>query len=120
MNGNGYLQVDEWKGIATFLIRFPFRSLQRIGTPRIAGRSYQPAAAETRLTLVRRHALQSRLREIEAEYRSRSLPSREVSELLLRYDRHVERQMYRAMGELERIQRRRKGDIVPPPISSVN
>jgi hypothetical protein len=68
------------------------------------------------LELLRQHALQSRLAEIDAESRSCSLPAPEVTDRLLRYDAHFERQYYRAMHELERSQRRRKGDIVPAPV----
>jgi hypothetical protein len=68
------------------------------------------------LELLRQHALQSRLAEIDAESRSCSLPAPEVTDRLLRYDAHFERQYYRAMHELERSQRRRKGDIIPAPV----
>lgn len=43
MSGNGYLQVAEWKGIATFLICFLFGSLLRTGTLRIADMIRMPA-----------------------------------------------------------------------------
>jgi hypothetical protein len=33
-----------------------------------------------------------------------------------RYETTIERQMYRAMQELERIQRARRGEPVPPPL----
>jgi hypothetical protein len=37
-------------------------------------------------------------------------------EKLLRYEARLERQMYRAMHELERLQRLRRGEVVPPPV----
>lgn len=36
---------------------------------------------------------------------------------LMKYQTAIERQMYRAMNELERRQRTRLGELVPPPIS---
>jgi hypothetical protein len=35
---------------------------------------------------------------------------------ILRYERHVERQLDRAMDQLERLQRRRGGESLPPPL----
>ena len=54
--------------------------------------------------------------ESDAEARSFSLPPAEVSDKLLRYEAHVDRQLYRAMDQLERIQRLRNGEKVPPPL----
>jgi hypothetical protein len=45
------------------------------------------------------------------------LPSSEVLDRILRYETALERQLYRAMNQLERLQRRRMGEVVPPPIS---
>jgi hypothetical protein len=45
------------------------------------------------------------------------LPSREATDKLLRYENHFERQVYRAMDESERIQRRRRGESVPAPLN---
>ena len=36
---------------------------------------------------------------------------------LIRYETAIERQLYRALNQLERLQRQRAGDSVPPPIS---
>jgi hypothetical protein len=40
-----------------------------------------------------------------------------VADKLLRYEAHLDRQLYRAMDQLERLQRQRKGENVPPPIN---
>jgi hypothetical protein len=45
------------------------------------------------------------------------LPDARTADKLLRYETAIERQMYRAMNQLERLQRQRLGDIVPPPLS---
>jgi hypothetical protein len=53
----------------------------------------------------------------DAEARSYSLPSASATEKLLRYEAHVDRQLSRTMDQLERLQRRRKGENVPPPLN---
>ena len=45
------------------------------------------------------------------------LPSLEVLDKIMRYETKLERQMYRAMNQLERFQRRRRGEAVPPPLT---
>ena len=55
--------------------------------------------------------------EIEADHLSRSLPARDTVEKILRYESAIERQLYRAINELERLQRRRRGEMVPPTIN---
>ena len=54
--------------------------------------------------------------EREAEQIGRSLPPSDASNKILRYGTTLNRELYRALNELERLQRRRRGDIVPPPI----
>jgi hypothetical protein len=53
--------------------------------------------------------------EEEARQAAATLPSPEVLEKILRYETKLDRQMYRAMILLERLQRRRLGEAVPPP-----
>ncbi len=45
------------------------------------------------------------------------LPGQKVVEKLLRYEARLERQIYRAMNQLERLQRLRRGEVVPPPVA---
>ncbi|MHC4327561.1 MAG: hypothetical protein ACYSWW_05505 [Planctomycetota bacterium] len=45
-----------------------------------------------------------------------NIPSKEELDRLLRYEGAIERQLYKALNQLERIQRLRAGDSVPPPI----
>lgn len=54
---------------------------------------------------------------VDAEARSFSLPSADATDRLLRCEAHFDRQLYRAMDELERLQRRRKGENRPPPLN---
>ena len=55
--------------------------------------------------------------EEEARQAAAVLPSMEVLEKILRYETKLERQMYRAMSQLERVQRMRQGEDVPPPMT---
>jgi len=45
------------------------------------------------------------------------LPAAETLEKILRYETKLERQLYRAMNQLERLQRMRQGESVPPPLT---
>ena len=59
------------------------------------------------------------VRKLDARSDSLALPTYETSNKILRYETTLERQMYRAMSELERLQRRRLGDVVSPPTMKV-
>ena len=48
---------------------------------------------------------------------SLSLPVADLADKVLRYETAIERQMYRAMSQLERLQRQRRGEYTPPPIN---
>ena len=45
-----------------------------------------------------------------------NIPSREDLDRLLRYEGAIERQFYKALNQLERLQRLRSGDSVPAPV----
>ena len=45
-----------------------------------------------------------------------SIPSKDELDRLLRYEGAIERQLYKAMNQLERLQRMRSGDNVPAPV----
>jgi len=45
------------------------------------------------------------------------LPAPAVLEKILRYETALERQIFRAMHELERLQRRRRGEKIPAPMA---
>ncbi len=57
----------------------------------------------------------------DAEERARQtaavLPSADVLEKILRYETFLERQLFRAMNQLERLQRRRQGENIPAPLT---
>jgi hypothetical protein len=55
--------------------------------------------------------------EEAARQAAQILPSPVVLDKILRYEATVERQLYRAMNQLERLQRRRNGEQVPPPLT---
>jgi hypothetical protein len=70
-----------------------------------------------RIRALRRYATERESVALDAEARSFSLPPREATDKLLRYESHVDRQLYRAMDQLERLQRQRPGKNVPPPLN---
>jgi hypothetical protein len=45
------------------------------------------------------------------------LPSLEVLDKILRYETKLERQMFRALAQLERLQRMRRGEAIPAPLT---
>jgi hypothetical protein len=45
-----------------------------------------------------------------------NIPSKDELDRLLRYEGAIERQLYKALNQLERMQRLRAGDSVPPPV----
>jgi len=69
------------------------------------------------LELLRQQALEREKLKPEAAARSLSLPSEDATDKLLRYEAHLDRQLYRAMDQLERLQRQRKGEKMPPPLN---
>lgn len=56
-------------------------------------------------------------KEEEARQAAAVLPSMDALEKITRYETKLERQIYRAMLQLERVQRRREGDEVPAPLA---
>lgn len=56
-------------------------------------------------------------KEEEARQAAAVLPSLDVLEKISRYETKLERQLYRAMAQLERLQRMRRGETVPPPMA---
>jgi len=63
------------------------------------------------------YALEREKLAVDAEARSFSLPPADATDKLLRYEAHLDRQLYRAMEQLERLQRQRRGENVLPPLN---
>ena len=55
--------------------------------------------------------------ELDAIRSHLSLPGKEAMEKLMRYESSNNRQLFQAVNQLERLQRQRKGELVPAPIS---
>jgi CRISPR/Cas system-associated endonuclease Cas1 len=68
------------------------------------------------ISLLEEHTLEREKLQGAAETRSFSLPPADATDKLLRYEAHLDKQLYRAMGQLERLQRLRRGESVPPPL----
>ncbi len=83
-------------------------------------RAYTTALIEERLTRIsdfKGYALERENLAVDAEARSFSLPTAGATDKILRYEAHLDRQLYRAMDQLERLQRQRAGENVPPPVN---
>jgi len=70
-----------------------------------------------RLSAFEDYTLERKNHAVDAETRSFSLPPVDATDKLLRYEAHLDRQLYRAMDQLERLQRQRRGEKVPPPLN---
>jgi hypothetical protein len=68
-----------------------------------------------KISAFREYALERQKLSVDAEERSFSLPPTDATDKILRYESHLDRQLYRAMDQLERLQRQRRGESVPPP-----
>jgi hypothetical protein len=66
---------------------------------------------------LRQCLIEENLHEEQARQAAAVLPSGEVLDKILRYETKLERQLYRAMAQLERLQRLRNGEQVPAPLS---
>ena len=55
--------------------------------------------------------------KLQSDLARLSLPAEGSAEKTLRYETAIERQMYRAINQLERLQRQRRGEPVPPSIN---
>ena len=55
--------------------------------------------------------------ETEAHLESLALASPESLDRIMRYETNIERQLYRAIDQLERLRRQRGGEFVPPPVT---
>ena len=60
--------------------------------------------------------LKAELKHSRAPLINALLDSHDVDKII-RYESSIERQLYRALNQLERLQRQRAGDNVPPPIN---
>ena len=54
--------------------------------------------------------------EEQASHDAAHLPDAETLEKIMRYETTLERQLYRAMNQLERLQRMRRGEPIPSPV----
>ena len=75
---------------------------------------------ELRLLSWARAGCEDRERQEEEEKQATAiLPSLETPDKIMRYETKLERQLYRAMGQLERLQRMRKGETLPAPAAVI-
>ena len=70
-----------------------------------------------RINTFKHYALECEELTGDAAARAFSLPAADATDKLLRYEGHLDRQLYRAMDQLDRLQRQRRGENVPPPLN---
>jgi len=70
-----------------------------------------------RISVFEHYATERESLGTDAEARSFSLPPADATDKLIRYEAHLDRQLYRAMDQLERLQRQRRGENMPPPLN---
>lgn len=70
-----------------------------------------------RLESRKAHCAEREAAEEAARQAAAVLPSPEVLDKIMRYETTLQRQLYRAMNQLERIQRMRQGEAVPAPLT---
>jgi hypothetical protein len=63
------------------------------------------------------HLQQQAETQEKSEQAAALLPPPETLDKILRYETALERQLFRALNQLERVQRRRQGETVPPPLA---
>jgi hypothetical protein len=68
------------------------------------------------LALLKEGRAEREAHEEQSRQAASVLPSGAVLEKIIRYESKLERQLYRAMTQLERLQRLRRGEAVPPPL----
>lgn len=75
------------------------------------------ATAKERLTSLRQQEEQAKARKAAIEQAQRSIPLLKDAIPFARYEAALEHQIYRALAALERLQRQRGGEFVPPPLN---
>jgi hypothetical protein len=65
----------------------------------------------------RTHCEEREEQEEKARQAAALLPSVEVLDKIQRYETKLERQIFRAMAQLERLQRMRQGEVIPAPLN---
>ena len=64
-----------------------------------------------------REVAESEAEKLKVRRDASLLPGQKIVDKIMRYETRLERQMYRAMNQLERLQRLRKGEMVQPPVA---
>lgn len=65
----------------------------------------------------RERCVENEEHEEESRQAAAVLPSADALDKILRYETKLERQLFRAMAQLERVQRMRRGEAIPAPLS---
>ena len=69
------------------------------------------------MMILRRTCREREAKEEKARQAATVLSSADTLDKIMRYETTLERQLYRAMHQLERLQRMRKGEDIPAPLT---
>ena len=69
------------------------------------------------LNFARQRCVEAEEHDADSRQAAAVLPDADMLDKILRYETKLERQMFRAMAQLERAQRMRRGETVPAPLS---
>ncbi len=110
-----------------------WKSIERLAQERMAeptiSKMLQQLSPEERSSVLASHTVTLRIGFLQQLARVRSsavqeiaiarhvIPDDDALDKLLRYEAAIERQLGRTVDRLERLQRRRKGEMIPPPVS---
>ncbi len=89
-----------------------WREKKAVDYRRVILRSYMDRLTQPREVIAENEGLHR-----DAMVRTLSLPPSESVHKIIRYETTIERQLYRAVSQLERLQRRRMGEPVSPPVT---
>lgn len=75
------------------------------------------SAEHDRLEIASNLAVTMEHHEVEAAKLTCAVPDDETAQKLIRYEAHLDRCLYRAIHELQRLQATRRGEVVPAPLA---
>ena len=118
----GKLDVDVLETFECAFVDKSDRIFQKLGDLRFEGADKERILEylDQELKNLRERIIQFTERESmeeQARQEAAVLPSAQTLDKILRYETALDRQLFRAMSELERLQRRRLGENVPPPLT---
>jgi hypothetical protein len=114
---HGKLPVNSAELIKRLFGNNPFIAMRLVTQESFDGPARKEALAkiDSEILSLRIDSWEAKARE-ESEREAAELPGVHETDLILRYEAANDRELYRALDRLERVQRQRKGEYVPAPV----